>query len=45
MESHLEKFEKEKVRQEVTAQVFHKEELDAKDKMRQEIRRAQINKL
>ena len=45
MESHLDKFEKEKVRQEGTAKTFHLEELDAKDKMRQEIRRAQINKL
>jgi hypothetical protein len=40
MESHLDKFEKEKVRQEGSAKTFHLEELDAKDKMRQEIRRA-----
>ena len=45
MEKHLEKFESEKQRQENQAQRFHSEELDAKDKMRQETRRAQINKI
>lgn len=40
MESHLKKFEEEKVRQESIAKKAHLDEVDAKDKMRQEIRRA-----
>ena len=40
MESHLKKFEEEKVRQESIAEKAKREELEAKDKMRQEIRRA-----
>ncbi|CDW76374.1 sperm flagellar protein 2 [Stylonychia lemnae] len=45
MEKHLDKFDQEKQRQEDQAKRFHSEEMDAKDKMRQETRRAQINKI
>lgn len=45
MERHLEKFDIEQKRQQDEANKYHKDELEAKDKMRQETRRAQINKL
>lgn len=45
MEKHLDKFEQERLTQEDHASKAQNEETDAKDKMRQEIRRAQINKL
>ena len=40
METHLKKFEEEKGRQEVIASKANMEEIDAKDKVRQEIRKA-----
>lgn len=40
MEKHLGKFEEERKRQEGIASKANMEEVDAKDKMRQEIRRA-----
>lgn len=45
MEKHLRKFEEEKEKQQENANKYNKDEQDAKDKVKQEIRRAQINKL
>lgn len=40
MEKHLDKFDKEMQRQDAEAKKYNKDELEAKDKMRQETRRA-----
>jgi len=45
MEKHLSRFEEEKLRQERRAEEAKKEELEAQGKVRQDIRKAQINKL
>ena len=45
MEKHLSKFDAEQQRQERLAASAHKEEMEAKDRVKQEIRKAQINKL
>ena len=45
MEKHLRKFEEEKDRQDMNATKYKHEEQESKDRVKQEIRRAQINKL
>lgn len=45
MDRHLKRFDEEKDRQQLDANKYHQIQLDSKDKMKQEIRKAQINKL
>lgn len=45
MEDHLKKFDNEAVRQNDEAQRFYKNEKEESERIQQEIRRAQINKL
>jgi hypothetical protein len=45
MENHLQRFDDEAVKQEEEAKRFAASEKDEKERIRQEIRRAQINKL